>query len=382
MILDKTLEMDQLLWIISLDLSQTFDRVNWESLWQAVGDHGLSQHLVWILQVFYYQHRGAIVGSMGNSFEFDIAVGVREGCVLSPRLFCSVLEWALSKWRAQLNGVGYNFQDGGVSLLDLRFADDILLVAKSYEEIGHVLDVLVDALRQVGLALNAGKTKKKLTTQSQHPAELVSAGGIVVEILERDRAHKWSMVNACTPQGEPILGTGGEKKYVHWFRMKFQIALTSGKKCRSLQKVHSSDDGISLPLAMVSNLCIDKKLGVDSPKCAVSFPRIGIGQMDSKQEFFAPGDVQVNLQCVMLISSAAYTHSMTKVAVQLFVRRFGPDHSSDAEFHAIRGTSRCLMAVLQLTDKVSEKGRQVYKVVSCTLYGDHLQNKPLLTRKH
>jgi len=23
---------------------------------------------------------------------------------------------------------------------------------------------------------------------------------------------QWSMVNACEPQGEPILGTGGEKK--------------------------------------------------------------------------------------------------------------------------------------------------------------------------
>ena len=127
---------------------------------------------------------------MQNSFEFDIAAGVRQGCVLSPRLFCSVLEWALSKWRAQLNGVGCNFQGGGVSLLDLRFADDILILAKSFEEIGHVLDVLVDALRQVGLVLNAGKTKI-LTTQSQHPAELVSPGGIVVEILERDRARKW-----------------------------------------------------------------------------------------------------------------------------------------------------------------------------------------------
>ena len=159
-ILDKTLEMDQALWIISLDLSKAFDRVNWESLWQAVGDHGVSQHLVWILEVLYYQQRGAIVGSMENSFEFDIAAGVRQGRVLSPRLFCSVLEWALSKWWAQLNGVGYTFQEGGVSLLDLRFADDILIFAKFYEEIGHVLDVLVDALRQVGLVLNAGKTKK------------------------------------------------------------------------------------------------------------------------------------------------------------------------------------------------------------------------------
>ena len=133
---------------------------------------------------------------------------------------------------------------------------------------------------------------------------------------------------------------------------------------------------------MVPNPCIDRKLGFDSPRRAVSFPRIGIGQMDSKQEFFAPSDVQVNLQCAMLISSAAYTHSMTKVSIQLFVRRFVPDRSSDGEFHAIRGTSRCLMEVLQLTDNVSEKGRQVHKVVSCTGYGDHLQNRPLLTRKH
>jgi len=82
----------------------------------------------------------------GNSFEFDIAAGMRQGRVLSPRLFCSVLEWALSKWPAQFNGVGYNIQDGGVSLLDLRFADDILIFAKSCGEIGHVLDVLADAL--------------------------------------------------------------------------------------------------------------------------------------------------------------------------------------------------------------------------------------------
>jgi len=85
---------------------------------------------------------------------------------------------------------------------------------------------------------------------------------------------QWSMVNACTPQGEPILGTGGEKKYGHCFHMQFHMSPTSGKKCKNLQKVHSSDDDISLPLAMVPNLCIDKRLGFDSPRCAVSSPRI------------------------------------------------------------------------------------------------------------
>ena len=76
------------------------------------------------------------------------------------------------------------------------------------------------------------------------------------------------------------------------------IYLTSGKRRKDLQKAQSSDGGILLLPAMVPNLCIDRKLGFDSPRCAVSFPRIGIGQMDSKQEFFAPSDVQVNLQNV------------------------------------------------------------------------------------
>ena len=187
----------------------------------------------------------------------------------------------------------------------------------------------------------------------------------------KKKNEKKLVVNACTPQGEPIFGTGGEKKYVHWFRMQFQISLTSGNKCRNLQKVHSSDDGISVPLTMVPNLCIDKKLGFDSPRCAVSFPRIGIGQMDSKQECFAPSDVQVNLQCAMLISSVAYTHSMTKVAIQLFVRRFGPGRSSDAEFHAIRGTSRCLMAGVTIDRQSFRKRTSSVRIklflVQCTV---------------
>ena len=33
-----------------------------------------------------------------------------------------------SKWRAQCHGVGYDFEGGRASLLDLRFADDIFTI--------------------------------------------------------------------------------------------------------------------------------------------------------------------------------------------------------------------------------------------------------------
>ena len=47
-------------WIISLDLSKAFDKVNWETLWAALMQHGVSKHLVWILQCIYSGQSGKV----------------------------------------------------------------------------------------------------------------------------------------------------------------------------------------------------------------------------------------------------------------------------------------------------------------------------------
>ena len=92
--------------------------------------------MVRCIYIFFFQPSEKIVGSMEDSVELDIAAGVRQRCVLSLRFSCAILEWRLSKWRAQCSGVGFIFEDGGGSLLDLRFADAVLISAKSYAEIG------------------------------------------------------------------------------------------------------------------------------------------------------------------------------------------------------------------------------------------------------
>ena len=68
--------------------------------------------------------------------------------------------------REQLQDGGLDFGDGGIPLLDLRFADDILLFATSPVEAARMVDALVTCLKEVGLAVNASKAKI-LTTQAQ-----------------------------------------------------------------------------------------------------------------------------------------------------------------------------------------------------------------------
>ena len=62
-----------------------------------------------------------------------------------------------------------------------------------------MLDTLVTCLEQVGLKLNASKTKV-LTTQAQPPSTLTTPAGLELEVLERTKSYKWfgcllSMIN-------------------------------------------------------------------------------------------------------------------------------------------------------------------------------------------
>ena len=53
---------------------------------------------------------------------------------------------------------GINFEYGLPNLLDLRFADDIVLFCSSADEAISMLDSLLETLSEVGLVLNSKKT--------------------------------------------------------------------------------------------------------------------------------------------------------------------------------------------------------------------------------
>ena len=73
-------------------------------------------------------------------------------------------------------------------MTDLRFADDILFFALSRLQCTDMLRSLVDALRSVGLLLNAKKTKF-LTTEAQPPDLIWLDIDTCIEVVRT--CHKW-----------------------------------------------------------------------------------------------------------------------------------------------------------------------------------------------
>src|SRR6218665_664115 len=81
--------------------------------------------------------------------------------LLSPTLFNIVAEMVM---RETLEGYEGGVQIGGRRITNLRYADDIILIANTAEELQTLTRRLNEADRKVGLEINKSKTQVMTTT--------------------------------------------------------------------------------------------------------------------------------------------------------------------------------------------------------------------------
>ena len=120
---------------------------------------------------------------------FSIERGVRQGDVLSSLLFNAALEAVFVKWKQRLGEHGWHIGNHTENLTNTRYADDVLLYAKSLRELQEMLQLLHDELRRVGLEMHESKTK--VLTSVHVSQNTLSVRGLSVEILPVDASHKY-----------------------------------------------------------------------------------------------------------------------------------------------------------------------------------------------
>ena len=98
---------------------------------------GIPEHLTCLLRNLYAGQEATVSTRHGTMDWFNIWKGVHQGCVLSPSLFNLYAEYIMRN--AGLEEAQAGIKIAGRNSNNLRYADDITLMAESEEELKSLL---------------------------------------------------------------------------------------------------------------------------------------------------------------------------------------------------------------------------------------------------
>ena len=113
--------------------------------------------IVTIKKMLYEGFKTKVICGQHLTEEFDIKTGEKQGCTLSPFLFCLAIDWVMKRTDIGVkSGIIWTFTE---TLGDLDFADDISLLAYSHRDIQSKTEKLVRNAAKIGLHVNKDRTK-------------------------------------------------------------------------------------------------------------------------------------------------------------------------------------------------------------------------------
>lgn len=151
-LLEKSKEYEIKLSIAVVDYVKAFDSIFQASIWEALRKIQVEEIYIQVLKELYKSKAYVALDKTGRQFE--IKRGTKQGCPLSAELFNTVLELIFSNLNWEEKGIRIN----GENLTNLRFADDVILVAKDLEELKTMLSELKVESQKHGLHMNMSKT--------------------------------------------------------------------------------------------------------------------------------------------------------------------------------------------------------------------------------
>ena len=145
----KAREFQKNIYFYFIDYAKAFDCVDHNKLWKILKEMGIPDHLTCLLRNLYAGQEATVRTGHGTTDWFHIGKGVCQGCILSPCLFNLYAEYimrnaGLDEWQAEIKIARRNINN-------LRYADDITLMAGSEEELKSLLMKVKEESEKIGL---------------------------------------------------------------------------------------------------------------------------------------------------------------------------------------------------------------------------------------
>ena len=146
-----------LLCLLVIVYAKAFDCVDHNKLWKILKEMGIPDDLTCLLRNQNAGQEATVRTGHATADWFQIGKGIRQGCILSPWLFNLYAEYIMRN--AGLEETQAGIKIAGRNINNLRYADDITLMAESEEELKSLLMKVKEGSEKVGLKLNIQKAK-------------------------------------------------------------------------------------------------------------------------------------------------------------------------------------------------------------------------------
>ena len=135
------------------DYQKAFDRVNSECLLACLRDKGLSRKMLNINRSMYESVLCYVRAGYDYSDLYECPTGVKQGCLLSPKLFCLFIKEVAEELRSD-GQHGIKLTTLIEEIFSLLFADDVVLVSHTVLGLQSQLNVLIRAYSRRGRTVN------------------------------------------------------------------------------------------------------------------------------------------------------------------------------------------------------------------------------------
>ena len=123
-----------------LDIQKAYDKVWREGLWYKLFKYGIRGKLWRVLRKIYKKVESCVVIDEQWTDFFEIELGLRQGCLLSPILFALFINDLVD----EIQKLNLGIQCGLKKISLLLFADDIVVIAESRKDLEKMLAVIYE----------------------------------------------------------------------------------------------------------------------------------------------------------------------------------------------------------------------------------------------
>ena len=183
------------LYVCFLDIEKAYDRVIREIMWCVLVKIGLSEKIVNIIRSMYEDTKAIYrLGTLETDWVRSER-GVRQGCTLSPTLFSLYTEEMAARLRRM--DVGVKFGDHKINVL--LYADDVVIMSETGEELQALLNVVDGYGRDFGVKFSSEKSKVMIVNRSEDERNMTwrLSGNELKQVCEYKYLGVWLSADGC-----------------------------------------------------------------------------------------------------------------------------------------------------------------------------------------